>query len=574
VTSADDIRGLAEEYWQARLADSPLLASFLGDHRYDDQADDMSGEADRRRRERWAALRERVAAIPAEASGRRAEDQAGGALPLDGTDAVTRELLLGDLDDAIRQLDLRLVELHCNQMQGAHARLLMMAGQLRAPEPEHAAMAVTRIGELARLLGQAAQRYREGAAAGRVPVRINVTRSLSQLTGYLASAPEQDPFVSLAGPPDWDATEAWRAQLADATRDVLRPAFARYRDVLAEELEPIARPDDRPGLCHLPDGEELYRALIEAHTGLPLTPEELHRIGLEEVTTQLPAEFAEVGGRAFGTSELTEIFGRLLSDPELRYRDGAEILEHARRGFESARAAIGDWFGILPEASCAVLPVPDYLAPDVPPAYYMPPAPDGSRPGQFMVNLHEPASRGRANTATVTFHEAIPGHHLQLAIATERTDLPEFRRLAVRHTAFVEGWGLYAERLADEMGLYQTDLDRLGMLGAEAWRACRLVVDTGLHAMGWTRRQAIDFMAAHAPIDLDTIRVEVDRYIGMPGQALAYKVGQREILRLREQARAELGAQFDIKGFHDTVLGAATVSLGVLGGRVRAWVDR
>lgn len=552
-----DVRAVADDYWEVRLEESPLLACFLGDHRYDDRADDASAEADRRRRDKWTDLRQRMTEIPADQV-----DEAAG---------VTRELLLGDLDDAVRQIDLRLAELRCDQMQGAHAELLMLAGQLRAPEPEHAEMAVTRVGGLARLLDQAAPRYLEGLAAGRTPAKINVTRSLSQIDGYLASPIEQDPFVNLAGPPDWDGTESWRSRLAGAVREQLRPAFARYREVLAGELAPAARPDDRPGLCHLPDGEEIYRTLIEAHTGLPLTAEELHEFGLDEVTKRLPAEFAEVGERAFGITTPSEIFARLLEDRELRYRDGEEIVGHARRCFEAARAAMGEWFGELPRAACELTPVPDYLAPDVPPAYYMPPAPDGSRPGQYMVNLHDPTARGRSGTATMTFHEAIPGHHLQLAIATERAGLPAFRRLAHRHTAFVEGWGLYAERLSDEMGLYETDLDRLGMLGADAWRACRLVLDTGLHAMGWTREQAIDFMVEHAPIDRDTITVEVDRYIGMPGQALAYKVGQREILRLREEARAALGAGFDIKGFHDIALGAATVSLPVLRNRVRAW---
>jgi uncharacterized protein (DUF885 family) len=216
-------------------------------------------------------------------------------------------------------------------------------------------------------------------------------------------------------------------------------------------------------------------------------------------------------------------------------------------------------------------PVPEYLAADAPAAYYSPPAPDGSRPGEYFVNLHEPTKRVRAETASIAFHEAIPGHHLQLAIASERTDLPAFRRLSWSHTAFVEGWALYTERLADEMGLYQSDLDRLGMLASDSWRACRLVVDTGLHAMGWTRQQAIDFMNTHAPVSREEIVVEVDRYIGMPGQALAYNVGQREILRLRDEARGALGSAFDTKAFHDTVLGGATISLRVLRDRVGAW---
>jgi uncharacterized protein (DUF885 family) len=281
-----------------------------------------------------------------------------------------------------------------------------------------------------------------------------------------------------------------------------------------------------------------------------------------------------VGGRAFGSSELAEVFGRLLDDPDLRYGDADQIMGHATGCLEAARDAMGDWFGILPEAPCVLEPVPEYLAADSPAAYYSPPAPDGSRPGEYFVNLHEPTKRGRAETASIAYHEAIPGHHLQLAIASERTDLPAFRRLSWGHTAFVEGWALYTERLADEMGLYRSDLDRLGMLASDSWRACRLVVDTGLHAMGWTRQQAIDFMNAHAPVSREEIVVEVDRYIGMPGQALAYKVGQREILRLRDEARAALGSAFDIKAFHDAVLGGATISLRVLRDHVGAWSAR
>jgi uncharacterized protein (DUF885 family) len=216
-------------------------------------------------------------------------------------------------------------------------------------------------------------------------------------------------------------------------------------------------------------------------------------------------------------------------------------------------------------------PVPDFLAADAPAAYYTPPAPDGSRPGEYHVNLHQPTERGRAETASIAFHEAIPGHHLQLAIASEATDLPAFRRLSWGHTAYVEGWALYTERLAEEMGLYRSDIDRLGMLASDSWRACRLVVDTGLHALGWTRQQAIDFMVANAPVSYDEIVTEIDRYIGMPGQALAYKVGQREILRLRAEAEARLGAAFSLPGFHDVVLSAATVSLAVLAERVEAW---
>lgn len=558
MSAAERLRAIADEYWEAKLEASPLSAAFLGDHRYDDRADDLSAEAEQRQRARWVELRDGAAAVP--------EGE------LDETDTATRQLLVGELDNAIRGIDLRLAELAADQMQGAHADLLILIGQLAAPEPDHARMAVTRVGELARMLDQAAERLREGLAAGRAPAEINVRRSLNQVTKYLESPLDADPFVNLTGPDDWEGTQAWRAELADAVGGTLRPAFERYRDFFRDRLLPASRPDDRPGLCHLQDGEQLYRGLIELHTGLPLAPEELHEIGMEEATVKIRAEFAEVGERAFGTSDVPEVFHRLLSDPELRYADGQQIIAHARRCLDAASAAIGDWFGILPQARCELEPVPDYLAADVPPAYYAPPAPDGSRPGYYYVNLHEPTERGRHSTASIAYHEAIPGHHLQLAIAAERSDLPAFRRLSLSgHTAFVEGWALYTERLADEMGLYGDDLDRLGMLASDVWRACRLVVDTGLHAMGWTRQQAIDFMVEHMPVDVETITVEVDRYIGMPGQALAYKVGQREILRLREQARAALGDRFDIKAFHDAVLGGATVSLPVLRSRVDAY---
>jgi uncharacterized protein (DUF885 family) len=555
----DTIRAIADEYWEAKLEASPLFASFLGDHRYDDRADDLSAEEERRLRSVWTGLRERAAAV----SSRNGE--------LDETDRASCDLLVQELDDSVRAIDLRLAELTSDQMQGVHADLLITAAQLQAPDAEHAAMALTRARQFGRMLDQATDRYREGLAAGRTPVRINVERSINQVDGYLASPLESDPFANLAGPEGWDGLDVWRGQLTDIVRDDLRPAFARYRNALRDELLPAARPDDRPGLRWLDDGAELYQALIELHTGLPLTPDELHAIGMAEATESLPAEYAAVGGREFGTSDLTEIFGRLLDDPGLRYRDADQIMGHATECLDAARAVMGDWFGILPEAPCVLEPVPDYLAADSPAAYYSPPAPDGSRPGEYFVNLYEPTKRGRAETASIAYHEAIPGHHLQLAIASERTDLPAFRRLSWGHTAFVEGWALYTERLADEMGLYESDLDRLGMLASDSWRACRLVVDTGLHAMGWTRQQAIDFMNAHAPVSRDEIVVEVDRYIGMPGQALAYKVGQREILRLRDEARAARGADFDIKAFHDTVLGGATISLRVLRDRVGAW---
>lgn len=556
-TASAALRDVADRYWEARLEASPLFATFLGDHRYDDRVDDLSEAGEAAHRTTWLGFLGDAEAI----------DPAG----LDETDRVTRQLLIEEIGDAVSGIDARLLELTSDQMQGIHAELLTMAGQLRAAEPEHAAMAVRRISAMGTMLDQAVDRYRAGLAAGRTPARTCIDRSLNQIDGYLGSPLDQDPFANLAGPDDWDGTDSWRAELRAAVEGELRPAFARYRTALADELLPVARPDDQPGLCWLADGDDLYRQLIRLHTGLDLTPEELHEIGMQEATVELPAQYRVLGRRAFGTDDLAEIFDHLLNDQDLRYADGDEIIADARRCLDEATAAMGDWFGIVPQAPCVLTPIPDYLAADAPAAYYTPPAPDGSRPGEYHVNLHQPTERGRAETASIAFHEAIPGHHLQLAIASEQTDLPAFRRLSWGHTAYVEGWALYTERLAEEMNLYRTDIDRLGMLASDSWRACRLVVDTGLHAMRWTRQQAIDFMVANAPVSYDEIVTEVDRYIGMPGQALAYKVGQREILRLRAEAEARLGADFSLPGFHDVVLSAATVSLAVLAERVEAW---
>ncbi|MDQ4070009.1 MAG: DUF885 domain-containing protein, partial [Actinomycetota bacterium] len=340
-----------------------------------------------------------------------------------------------------------------------------------------------------------------------------------------------------------------------------------------DRLLPVARDDEHCGLSWLgDDGAQIYATLVAHHTTLDLAPEEIHRIGMEEVTEKLPAEYAEVGGRLFGVSDPAAVLERLRTDPALRYRSGEEILSDAREAFEAGKAAMGEWFGRLPQSDCVIAEVPAFLAADSPSAYYFPPAGDGSRGGTYYVNTHAPEDKARYETASIAFHEAIPGHHLQLAIATELTDVPRFRRFSLANTAYVEGWGLYSERLAEEMGLYRSDLERIGMLAADSIRACRLVVDTGLHALGWSRQQAIDFMAAHTPVSVDEVTIEVDRYIGMPAQALAYKLGQREIFRLREWAKDRLGQGFDIRGFHDAVLTSGAVRLPTLGGLTGRWV--
>jgi len=553
------LRSLADEYWDAVLEAGPSSATLLGDHRFDDRIEDLSAAGEADRRARWASMLERAASF----------DRAG----LDADDRVTHRQLTGELADAVAAIDGRLAELQSDQMTGFHVGLLQSVPVMSAPDAASASMLVERFRQVPAALAQATERFLEGAVAGRTPAAICVSRSLHMIEGYLASPLDQDVFVRVAGPEGWDGEDEWRDRLSQVVRDDVRPAYRRLAGTLADRLLPLGRDDDHCGLSWLPDGDQLYATLVASHTTVDLSPERIHEIGMEEVTEKLPAEFAEVGRRAFGLEDPAAVLDRLRTDATLRYATGEDIMADARRAFGAASEAMAGWFGRLPQSACAIEEVPEFLAADSPSAYYFPPAADGSRGGTYYVNTSLPEHKARYETASIAFHEAIPGHHLQVAIAAELTGLPSFRRFSLSNTAYVEGWGLYAERLADEMGLYRDDLDYLGMLAADSIRACRLVVDTGLHARGWSRSRAVEFMAAHTPVSVEEVTVEVDRYIGMPGQALAYKLGQREIFRVREAARSRLGGTFDVRGFHDVVLGSGAVRLPVLADLVDAWVD-
>jgi uncharacterized protein (DUF885 family) len=364
---------------------------------------------------------------------------------------------------------------------------------------------------------------------------------------------------------NWSASD--RERLAKDLRAViavtLRPALSRYREFLTTRVLPSARPPEKAGLGAMPGGADCYRRMIRVYTSLELDPAELHETGLREVAA-FRRDLAVLGERVLGTSDIVEIQERLRRSSEMHFATSEEIEAKARETLARAQAAVPRWFGkIQPKAPCVVTVMGMHEAPYSTIAYYRQPSADGRRPGTYMINTYQPETRPRYEAEALAFHEAVPGHHLQIAVAQELSAIPEFRKHG-GVTAFVEGWGLYSERLADEMGLYSSDLDRLGMLSYDAWRSCRLVVDTGMHAQGWSRQQAIDYMTENSLLAENNIVNEVDRYLTWPGQALAYKVGQMEILRLRDEAKQTLGPRFDIKAFHDAVLGNGAVSLPVL----------
>jgi uncharacterized protein (DUF885 family) len=400
-----------------------------------------------------------------------------------------------------------------------------------------------------------------------------VEKSLAQLDRYLASPIEDDPFTKPMAPESFSPSQEaeWRQRLAATVTEVIRPALQRYRDVVRDEVAPAARSNDNPGVGHIPGGAELYRAAITNYTSLELEAETIHQTGLDLIA-EIEDEYRRLGAGALGTSDLDEIYARLRDDPALRYSEAAAVIGDAERAVAAAEAESPNWFGTLPRQRCLVKAIPELEAKEAPLAYYLPAAGDGSRPGVFFINSSDPTKMTRYEAEALAFHEGVPGHHLQLTIAQEIEDLPTFRKNALLH-AYVEGWGLYTERLADEMGLYSSDLSRMGMLSFDSWRAGRLVVDTGMHAMGWSRNQAIEYLVAHSPQQRSNIENEVDRYIGYFGQALSYMTGRLEIQRLRDDARSRLGDRFDMKQFHDVVLGSGPLTLPILGRLVDEWVS-
>jgi len=416
-------------------------------------------------------------------------------------------------------------------------------------------------------------RYRQAARDGRPSTEVGVAQAIGQLTGHLGQDIAADRLVDVPLPEAADHA-AIRREAAAIVAGEVRPAIRRLLACLEEELRPAARPDERVGIRFVPGGADGYRAAVRRHTTTDLSPEQIHQIGLDTLAG-LREEWAELGGRVLGTSDVPAILDRLREDRSLRFTDSAEIVEVVTAALARAEAARGDWFPAVQIPDCVIEEIDPVEAGSAALAYYRPPAAGGRRPGAHCVLTAQPQERFTYEYEALAFHESTPGHHLQLASAQTLDGLPAYRRfLDAEVCGYVEGWGLYCERLADEMGLYTSDLQRLGMLSFDALRACRLVVDTGMHYYGWPRQRAIDFMWANTATTQANVINEVDRYIAWPGQALAYMIGRREIQRLRGLAERQLGGRFDIRAFHGTVLGNGAVPLGVLGQLVTEWAGR
>jgi uncharacterized protein (DUF885 family) len=564
MATGDELDTLADAYWQAAVAFEPVLGTLVGDRRFDGRMGDPTPAAAEAQATLIEGLLARVEALAPAVAAEPAQR-----VPF----STLREALIGD----IAALRSGLGDWNVESLEGVPAGLLVIADFQPMDSPAAAEALLGRWGAMAGYVDAHAATLRASLADGRVAATPTIHRNIALLDGLLAEPSERWPLaetpIAALGSDAFSGSERERfaAAIIESVDGGIRPALAQIRAFLTDELLPAARPDTAPGMGHVEGGLEGYRGLVRRHTSLDATPESFHATGLAEIA-RLDGEIEALAGRVLGTRGLADAIDRLRNDPALGFATREEVLESGVMALARANEAIPAFFGRLPVAPCVVVPMGPHEEEHGTIAYYREPAPDGSRPGQFYLNLARPETRRRYEAEALAYHEAVPGHHLQIAIQQELPAMPEFRRhLGV--TAFVEGWGLYTERLADEMGLYSSDLSRLGVLSFDAWRASRLVVDTGLHALGWTRDQAIAYMTEHTALAANNIANEIDRYIGLPGQALAYKTGQLEVLRLRSAAQTRLGARFDIRGFHDVLLGSGAVPLTTMAELVDGWVE-
>jgi uncharacterized protein (DUF885 family) len=545
---------LLRDHWQAQLEHAPVFASSIGVHAFDDRWSERGPQA------RKAAVARRQGYLE------RARELA--ARPLSERDRLTLELFTAELESAEALEVCQLWAWSVSTRSNPLGELVEMALLARVDGEDRGAGLLQRYRSFAPIIDAQIVDLRDGLARGLVSDAETLRRTIEMLDRQLTSPIDEwsalDPVTQLP------ADDPLRVGAREAVATQIEPALRRYVSVLRDELLPAARDGAQIGVSALPNGAACYAALIRHHTSEQPSPEQLHELGLTHIA-RIDEEFRTLGKRVLGTDELSEILARLRSDPALYFETAKQVEDFARASLRAAEAAAPKWFDRLPQTPCEVRPIPDYEAPYTTIAYYR--QPSDVEPGIYFVNTHAPTTRPRYEARVLAIHEAVPGHHTQVALAQELTDAPAFRRHAGT-TVFVEGWALYTERLADEMGLYETDLDRLGVSSFDAWRAARLVVDTGIHAKGWTRAQAIEFMLAHTALAENNIVNEVDRYVGWPGQALGYKYGQIELLRLRTHAQAELQDRFDIAEFHGIVLGAGAVTLPILRARIEAWIEK
>ena len=548
---------LFSDYWEDYLRREPEFASQIGDKRYNDQLKDYSVQAYNNWLEREQGYLLRLAAI----------DAAG----LTAQEVTSRDLLLRQFTDDQEASEFKSWEMPVNQMGGIHTTYQQLAPQLSFTTVKDYDDWIARLHAIPKAFEQVSHNMSIGVEDHRVPPRFLLEKVLDQVKELAHQKPEDSPLAAplKSFPASIPAPEQERikAETLNAIGKEVVPAYLRFQRFLEVTYVPAGRAE--PGLSALPDGAKYYAFLIRSTTTTNLTAEQIHQIGLDEVAKD-EAEMLAIA-KKLGFADLKSFQADVKTNPKLKPTSREQILDAYRGYLGPMQAKLPQLFGRLPKAGFEVAPVPEFIEKTSADAYYEAGSPDGSRPGRIRVDTYNPTDRNLADVESIAYHEGLPGHHLQISIAQELQDVPEFRKFS-GYTAYQEGWGLYAERLGKDVGFYQDPYSDYGRLQGDIWRAIRLVVDTGVHSKHWTRQQMVDYFHDHSAINETSVQAEVDRYIAWPSQALAYKVGQLKILELRDKAKKALGPKFDIRAFHDEVLDAGALPLDVLESRVDAWI--
>jgi uncharacterized protein (DUF885 family) len=552
------LKQLLDNAWEFRLRESPLFASEFGDARYRDQLPDMSEEAEGRRVERKREFLKQAAKIDRNRLNRSEQ------IHLD----IFQQLLRQDLAEF--QFGMHLIPI--TNRWGFHIEFMDLPNRTRFSDVASYEAYIERLVKFRPYSDQHVALLRRGIDTSRTLPSVVLEGYLDTILPHVVDDPSESrlyaPFRSL--PASFSASEKKRliGMVRDAIATSVVPGYRAFGKFMAEEYLPVAR--GTIAAAALPNGRAFYRHRVKRFTTLDITPEEVHEIGLKEVS-RIRKEMRAVPAKVGFDGSYQAFVQHLRTDPKFYATTPEELLKEVAYTLKVMDGKLPELFKNLPRMPYGIRQVPDYIAPKTTTAYYSPPAGDGSVAGYYYVNTYALKSRPLYEVQALSLHEAVPGHHLQIALQQELTDLPNFRRFA-SFTAYVEGWALYAERLGLEVGFYDDPYDDFGRLSYEMWRACRLVVDTGIHYLGWTRQQAVTYMSDNTALSIHNITAEVDRYIAWPGQALGYKMGELKIRQLRHDAELALGDRFDIRDFHDAVLRSGAVPLSVLEENVKLYI--
>jgi uncharacterized protein (DUF885 family) len=553
-----DLSKLFAEIWEDRLKHSPEFASFLGDKRYNDQLSDYSTQEVNASLARGRAFIQRLSEI----------DTTG----LPAQERLSAELMLRSLIDDQEGAKFKEWQMPVNQFSGFHTELPRLVNDLQFDTVKDYDDYIARLKKVPTAFSQITTNMEMGIDEGRMPPQYLLEKVVVQTQTLADQKPAESPFALPLKKFPKTVSTADQKRISEELLDVIGtqvlPAYQRFAKFLKVEYVPKGRKD--PGAWALPDGDAYYAYRIRQSTTLNKSASEIHHIGLDEVARDEAEMLAIV--HKLGFADLKSFSAGLKANPKMHPASKEALLDAYRSNIAQMQPKLPGLFGTLPKAQLEVVPVPAYIEKDQAAAYYNPGSQDGKRPGRVYVNTYNFADRSLAPVEAVSYHEGIPGHHLQISIAQELTGLPEFRKQTY-YTAYTEGWGLYSERLGKEIGFYQDPYSDYGRLEADIWRAIRLVVDTGVHSQHWTRQQMVDYFHEHSAIDETNIQAEVDRYIAWPGQALGYKMGQLKILELKQKAQTALGPKFDIRAFHDVILDSGALPLDVLEQQVNNWIE-